>query len=63
MSEWREVGMRKKVLIDFELKMLNRTAAKVKDSAAAAKFLHSDIALEKGNSPRGREFRNKGKLG
>jgi len=59
MSEWRTAGIRDKVLNEFEIKMLKRTALKVKDSAAAAKFLHSDIALEEGNSPRGRKFRNK----
>ncbi len=61
MSGWRTTGIRNSVLGKFENKMLERTAAKVKDSAAAAKFLHSDIALEKGNAPRGRQFRNKGK--
>ncbi len=61
MSEWRTKGIRNKVLKEFEMEMLKRTAAKVKDSAAAAKFLHSEIALEEGNSPRGRKFRNKGK--
>lgn len=60
-SKWKELGIRNNVLADFESEMLQRTASKVKDSAQAAKFLHSEIALEEGNSPRGRKFRNKGK--
>ena len=39
---------------DFEKEMLERTATKVKDSAAAAEFLHSEIALFEGDEPRGR---------
>lgn len=34
--------------------MLQRTATKVKDSAAAAQFLHSDVVLHEGDEPRGR---------
>ncbi len=52
-SNWREIGIRKSVLIDFELEMLARSATKVKDSADAAKFLHSEMALHEGNEPRG----------
>ena len=33
--------------------MLSRSAIKVKDSAAAAKFLHSELVLQEGNEPRG----------
>jgi hypothetical protein len=39
--------------------MLQRTASKVKDSAAAAKFLHSEVVLYKGDQPRGRIFHKK----
>lgn len=53
-SGWREVGIRDSVLSDFEVKMLERSAVKVKDSAEAAQFLHSDIVLREGNEPRGR---------
>lgn len=53
-SEWRTVGLRASVLNGFELEMLERSASKVKDSAAAADFLHSDIVLHKGDEPRGR---------
>jgi 2-polyprenyl-6-methoxyphenol hydroxylase-like FAD-dependent oxidoreductase len=52
-SKWREVGIRKSVLKDFEAEMLERSSAKVKDSADAAVFLHSEIALQKGDEPRG----------
>jgi 2-polyprenyl-6-methoxyphenol hydroxylase-like FAD-dependent oxidoreductase len=53
LSKWREVGIRKSVLIEFESEMLERSATKVKDSAEAAQFLHSDIVLQEGNQPRG----------
>ena len=53
MSKWRETGLRKSVLTEFESEMLERTALKVKASAEAAKFLHSDIVLNEANEPRG----------
>ncbi len=53
-SQWREVGMRNSVLTEFESEMLHRSARKVKDSADAAQFLHSDIVLHEGDEPRGR---------
>jgi 2-polyprenyl-6-methoxyphenol hydroxylase-like FAD-dependent oxidoreductase len=52
-SNWKEIGIRKSVLNDFETEMLSRSATKVKDSAEAALFLHSEIALFEGNQPRG----------
>jgi 2-polyprenyl-6-methoxyphenol hydroxylase-like FAD-dependent oxidoreductase len=52
-SNWKEIGIRKSVLNDFESEMLSRSATKVKDSAAAAKFLHSKTVLQEGNEPRG----------
>ena len=58
-SNWREIGIRKSVLIDFELEMLARSATKVKDSADAAKFLHSEMALHEGNEPRGSAIKRK----
>ncbi len=56
-SNWKEIGIRKSILIDFETEMLSRSAIKVKDSAAAAKFLHSELVLEEGNEPRGSVFK------
>lgn len=56
-SNWREIGIRKSVLNDFESDMLSRSATKVKDSAEAAKFLHTEIALFEGNEPRGSVFK------
>ena len=53
-SKWREIGIRECVLIEFESEMLERSASKVKDSAAAAEFLHSEIVLYEGDEPRGR---------
>jgi 2-polyprenyl-6-methoxyphenol hydroxylase-like FAD-dependent oxidoreductase len=56
---WKTVGIREAVLKDFEAEMLERTSTKVKDSAAAAEFLHSEIALYEGNEPRGRVLQRK----
>lgn len=53
LSEWRKTGLRATVLTEFESEMLERSATKVKDSAEAAQFLHSEIVLHEGNSPRG----------
>ncbi|GAA3742043.1 NAD(P)/FAD-dependent oxidoreductase [Flavobacterium ginsengisoli] len=53
-SNWRETGLRKNILNDFEAEMLERSAAKVKGSADAAQFLHSEIILREGDEPRGR---------
>ena len=54
LSKWREVGIRQRVLTAFEFEMLERSASKVKGSAEAVKFLHSDIVLLEGDAPRGR---------
>ena len=54
LSQWRESGVRKSVLTEFESEMLERSATKVKHSAAAAQFLHSEIVLHEGDEPRGR---------
>ena len=54
LSKWREVGVRDSVLTEFEAEMLERSATKVKDSAEAAQFLHSDTVLHEGDEPRGR---------
>lgn len=59
LSNWREIGIRKSVLTDFEAEMLERSSIKVKDSAAAAQFLHSEIVLQEGNEPRGRSLNRK----
>ena len=53
LSNWREKGIRKTLLTDFEAEMLERSAKKVKDSAEAADFLHSDIVLHESDKPRG----------
>jgi 2-polyprenyl-6-methoxyphenol hydroxylase-like FAD-dependent oxidoreductase len=59
LSQWREGGIRKTVLNKFESEMLERSASKVKDSAEAAQFLHSDIVLHEGDEPRGRCIKRK----
>ena len=56
-SNWKEIGIRKSILNDFESEMLSRSATKVKDSAEAAKFLHSETVLQEGNEPRGSVFK------
>ncbi len=52
-SKWREIGIRENVLNSFESEMLTRSASKVKGSAEAAAFLHSEVVLQKGNMTRG----------
>ncbi|KRB55602.1 NAD(P)/FAD-dependent oxidoreductase [Flavobacterium sp. Root186] len=59
LSQWRKSGIRKSVLTEFESEMLERSAAKVKDSADAAQFLHSEIVLHEGDEPRGRCLKKK----
>ena len=58
-SDWRKIGIRESVLNAFESEMLERSASKVMDSAAAADFLHSDIVLHEGDGPRGRFLKRK----
>jgi 2-polyprenyl-6-methoxyphenol hydroxylase-like FAD-dependent oxidoreductase len=59
LSQWRKTGLRESVLTQFESEMLERSATKVKDSAEAAQFLHSDIVLDEGDEPRGRRLKKK----
>lgn len=60
LSQWRKAGIRESVLSEYESEMLERSATKVKNSAEAAQFLHSDIVLHEGNEPRGRCIQRKG---
>ncbi|MDN3619718.1 NAD(P)/FAD-dependent oxidoreductase [Polaribacter undariae] len=60
LSKWREIGLRKSVLTKFEAEMIARSASKVKDSEEAAKLLHSEIVLYKGDGPRGKHRKKKG---
>lgn len=57
-SHWREAGIRKSVLTEFEAEMLERSAAKVKDSAEAVQLLHSNIVLREGDGPKGRGLKD-----
>ena len=59
LSQWRKAGLRESVLTEFESEMLERSAVKVKDSADAAHFLHSDVVLHEGDEPRGRCLKKK----
>ncbi len=52
-SNFNSFDIRERILNVFELEMLERSATKVKDSAAAAQFLHSKIVLDERDSPRG----------
>ncbi|CAM2873069.1 FAD-dependent oxidoreductase [Moritella viscosa] len=54
LSQWRKAGVRESVLTEFESEMLERSAKKVKGSAEAAEFLHTNIVLHEGDEPRGR---------
>ncbi|WP_416844528.1 FAD-dependent oxidoreductase [Flavobacterium sp. LB3P122] len=58
-SEWKKDGLRECVLTEFESEMLQRSSSKVKDSAAAAQFLHSEIVLHESDQPRGRGLTQK----
>ncbi|MHA3789713.1 FAD-dependent oxidoreductase [Flavobacterium hauense] len=58
LSQWKNSGIRESVLTQFEMEMLERSAAKVKGSAEAAQFLHSEIVLQEGDSPRGKCRKN-----
>lgn len=59
LSTWKKNGIRASVLVGFESEMLERSASKVADSAAAAQFLHSEIVLYQGDEPRGRVLKRK----
>jgi 2-polyprenyl-6-methoxyphenol hydroxylase-like FAD-dependent oxidoreductase len=56
--EWKKTGLRESVLNEFESEMLERSASKVKGSAEAAQFLHSEIVLHESDGPRGRCLKN-----
>jgi len=58
-TQWKKTGVRESVLTEFESEMLQRSATKVKGSAEAAQFLHSDIVLHEGDEPRGRCLKRK----
>ncbi len=53
-SQWKKSGIRESVLTYFETEMVIRSTTKVKDSADAAQFLHSNIVLFEGDEPRGK---------
>ncbi len=57
LSNWREAGIRARVLTEFETEMLQRSSKKVQESAAAAEFLHTDSVLHEGDEPRGRHLK------
>jgi len=59
LSQWRETGIRKSVLTEFESEMLERSASKVKGSAEAAELLHTEIVLHEGDGPRGKHRKKK----
>ena len=54
MEKKKELGIREAVLNDFEAEMISRSSTKVQESAAAAEFLHSEIALHESDQPRGK---------
>ena len=56
---WKETELRESILAGYEAEMLERSSIKVKDSAAAAEFLHSEIALYEGDEPRGKVLKRR----
>ncbi len=56
---WKETDLRESILNGYESEMLERSSIKVKDSAAAAEFLHSEIALYEGDEPRGKVLKRR----
>lgn len=56
-SNWREIGLRKIVLTDYESEMLRRSAVKVKDSAEAAQLLHSEKVLRRNENSKKRSLK------
>jgi 2-polyprenyl-6-methoxyphenol hydroxylase-like FAD-dependent oxidoreductase len=58
---WKEIGLRKALLNEFENEMLDRSASKVKDSAKAAELLHSTDVLRKSCKHTGRLFSIQGR--
>lgn len=52
----------KEALKVYEEEMLARSAVKVKASAEAAQFLHSDVAIQKGNVTRAGAAKAEGHL-
>jgi len=57
LSNWREAGLRERVLTEFEAEMLERSAVKVKDSAEAVQLLHSNSVFREGDGPKVRSLR------
>lgn len=48
----------KEALTTYKEEMLTRSVVKVKASAEAARFLHTDVAIQKGNVTRGAAAKN-----
>lgn len=55
-SDWRKKGIRASVLLEYEREMIARSESKVKGSADAAQYLHSEIVLKENNAPRGSNY-------
>ena len=58
-SNWKENGIRQSALLEFEREMIARSKSKVKGSANAAQYLHSEIVLKENNAPRGSNYQAK----
>lgn len=59
-TSWKNDGVRKSVLTNFEAEMLERSAVKVTASEEAAQFLHSEMALYESDEPRRNSSTNNG---
>ncbi len=55
-NSWKDLNIRESILSDFETEMCSRANVKVKGSAAAAQFLHSDIVLKQGDETVGAKW-------
>lgn len=53
------IDLRKDILAPYEKEMIDRSSVKVKKSAEAAKFLHSDVVLQEGNVTFGSKWSSK----
>jgi len=58
-SDWKTVDLRQAILSEYEVEVSDRSRAKVKGSAAAAAFLHSDVVLQEGNQTIGAKWKSR----
>lgn len=57
--DWKTLDLRQAILSEYEAEVSNRSSAKVKGSAAAAAFLHSDVVLQEGDQTIGAKWKSR----